>query len=300
MVPMWLPVVVQWHSVIEYHPVLGWKAKRNFEGCCLEERDDVFRIQVGPDGWPGRLPLADSRTVVIGDSFAFGYGTDSDDTYFNVRPELLIKPLGAPGYNMAQEVLLLQEVAPALNGKTVIWFVYYGNDLYDNMSPEMTGYRCPFVAQDTKGNWDIVTRHISPEKWASSLGRQGKRRLHIDQNIFTRSYLSERAFSACEYLIGKGRAICRRAGAHLIVMTIPFPQMVESETVVQGRTIDPQYADDMLRGICQKWDIPMVALKDMLNRSDYKISDEHWNDRGHRKVADIIARTCQQASFTPL
>ena len=82
-------------------------------------------------------------------------------------------------------------------------------------------------------------------------------------------------------------------------MTIPFPQMMEREPAVQGRPIDPQYADDMLRSICEKWAIPMVALKDMLNRGDYKMSDEHWNDRGHRKVADIIARTCHQASSIP-
>jgi hypothetical protein len=292
LIPLLQPSVVDWPTLIEFDPQLGWKPKAGFRGHCVEARDDVFEVQIGPDGWAGRHTVDESRVVIIGDSFAFGYGVDADKTYFNLNPELGMKPVAAPGYNMVQEVLLLEELSGSLQGKTVLWFVYVGNDLYDNLSPEMTGYRCPFVVRDGQGDWKIVTSHISSDKWWCSSGRQGKRRAHIYQNMFTNSYLSKRAFSACEYLIKRARAICDRARATLLVVTIPFPQMLEREAVVQGRTIDPQYADDTLRGICEQWGVPILHLKDALSRADYKRDDEHWNERGHRKVAEIIAAAC--------
>jgi len=44
----------------------------------------------------------------------------------------------------------------------------------------------------------------------------------------------------------------------------------------------------MIRGICEKLDVEVSYLKDLLSRDDYKPYDEHWSDRGHRTVARVI------------
>ncbi len=39
------------------------------------QRDDMFRVVTDREGWPGTRSLDESAVVVIGDSFAFGYGS---------------------------------------------------------------------------------------------------------------------------------------------------------------------------------------------------------------------------------
>ena len=53
----------------------------------------------------------------------------------------------------------------------------------------------------------------------------------------------------------------------------------------ERRCRDP---DRMIRGICEKLDVEVSYLKDLLSRDDYKPYDEHWSDRGHRTVARVI------------
>ena len=281
------PLVVRWPELFEFHPRLGWKAKPNFHAYCLEERDDVFEVVTGADGWAGSRTIAESQVVVFGDSHAFGYGVDNSRAFFHVA-EVAIKAVGAPGYNMVQEVLLMEELGPSLRGKVVVWFVYYGNDLYDNLAPEMNGYRAPFATETADGRWRIETSHVTASKWSASLGRQGRQMARIPEKFFKKSFLGDRAFSACEFLIGKGKDICRHAGAELVVMTIPIALMLESSPSIHGKRIDVEYPDQRIREICNELHVDLICLKDLLRRTDYKPYDEHWSERGHRAVARAI------------
>jgi hypothetical protein len=283
------PPIIRWPELFEFHPRLGWKAKPNYRAYCLEERDDVFEVATGADGWASSRTTGDSQVVVFGDSHAFGYGVDTRSAFFHVA-RVPIKAIGAPGYNMVQEVLLMEELGPSLRGKVVVWFVYYGNDLYDNLAPEMNGYRAPFVAQTADGVWRIETSHINPSKWSASLGRQGRQMTRIPENFFKKSFLGDRAFSACEFLICEGNKFCQQAGAELVVMTIPIPIMLEASPTLHGKRIDTDYPDQKIREICCKFDVDLICLKDLLHRSDYKPYDEHWSERGHRAVARAIDR----------
>jgi hypothetical protein len=112
----------------------------------------------------------------------------------------------------------------------------------------------------------------------------------IPENFFKKSFLSDRAFSACEFLIGKGKDLCRVVGAELVVMTIPVPLMLESSPLVYGKSINADYPDQKIREICSKLNVDLICLKDLLQRSDYKPHDEHWSERGHRAVARAIDR----------
>jgi hypothetical protein len=289
-IPLFRPATVRWPELFVFHPILGWKAKPAFNGHCLEERDDIFHVVTDPDGWPGQRSLSESRIVVIGDSMAFGYGVATKNAFFELNPGMRIKAVGAPGYNMVQELLLMEELSPSLKGKDVLWFVYFGNDLYDNLSPEMTGYRAPFVAQNADGDWQIITTHISPSKWSCSVGRQGKvPYATIKKQLMTKSFMGDRAYSACEFLLGKGRDICRTAGAELIIMTVPFPMRAQAAPFLQPFGSDQDYPDRRIRAICEKLQVPCVALRNVLTPGDYKRWDEHWNERGHRKVAQAIS-----------
>lgn len=294
LVPLFQRTVVPWEGLIEFHPKLGWKPKPNFDGYCLEQRDDVFHVVTGPDGWPGRSSLSESPVVVFGDSFAFGYGIDARKSFLELVPEVPIKAIAAPGYNLVQEVLLMEELSSELEGKLVVWLVCLANDLYDNLSPEMSGYRTPFVRwSETHTRWEIVAHHVNPSPWSCSAGRQGVLRFRFDQGFGASGFLSDRAYSACGFLISQGRDITRRAGADLVVATIPTPRQLECDQASASEEgtggFDPEYPDEQIGAICERLQVRFVPLKPYLNRADYKRRDEHWNEKGHQKVAEVLA-----------
>ena len=64
---------------------------------------------------------------------------------------------------------VLEQLAPKLRGRLVVWFIYCGNDFYDNLAPDLHGYRRPFVREARPdGGWEIVTDHVRSEPWPIS------------------------------------------------------------------------------------------------------------------------------------
>ena len=287
---------LRWPQLIEFDPVLGWKPRPNLTARHMA--DDLYEITTDAHGWRGRVGLADGKIVVFGDSFAAGYGIDDKDFFANLDPRLAIKPVGINGYSMVQELLLMQRYAGQLRGKVVVWFVYHGNDLYDNLSPDMHGYRAPFLREvNGTGEWEIVTHHIDPTRWPLA-GAMRLKGLHYHARLAelcSPTYLSQRAYSACEFLIRRGLDVCEQAGAKLVVMTIPDTTQLTEQGVKflmsrgpDSKTFDEDYPDKMIGEICRKLGVPFVATKELMDPTDFKKTDCHWNRKGHRRIAEIL------------
>jgi hypothetical protein len=294
--PRFQPSVARWSDMFIYDPVLGWRVRPDLDAHVSHVPDDVFRIRTGPDGWHGRGTIEDSDVVVLGDSHAFGYGVDADATFSAVSAKPRIKALGAPGYNMVQELLLLRSVQARLAGRMVVWLVYPGNDIYDNLSPaQPAGQRTPFLRQ-IEGGWEIVSRHLSPERWTASAGRgRGGEYFSTLAALYCSTHLAERAYAACAFLIEQAADVCERAGARLVVTTIPSPFVMEERGLAllrsrasQPQAIDPDRSDRELRASCDKVGVEFVALKEHLSRSHFKAIDDHLTEAGHRALADVI------------
>jgi hypothetical protein len=183
-----------------------------------------------------------------------------------------------------------------ISWKIIVWFIYIGNDIYDNLSPEMTGYRSPFVRQ-TQGNgdWEIVTSHLAPVPWTCSVGIRHSRKYPIRPALHSDTFLAQRAYSACEALIERGSNLCDQIGSRLVVMSIPHPLALSPQDVERARrdhpflgVIDPDYPDRKLGEVCQKVGVQFIALKKHLDRGDFKPADDHWTQRGHRRVAKVL------------
>jgi hypothetical protein len=205
-----------------------------------------------------------------------------------------VKAVGALGYSMVHGVLLMEQLERKLAGKLVVWFVYLENDLQDNLAPEMRQYRAPFVRMnaDTRA-WEIVDAHVSREKWAGS--NADVRRLF--PRMCVPGPFSDRAYSAAEYLIGRAQAACVRAGARLVVVTIPHsmqltPTGLEFMRMRCGpnpELCDPDLPDRRIAEGCLKFHVPMIAAKQHLTQADYKRRENiHWNERGHRRMARVL------------
>jgi hypothetical protein len=287
------PRFVPWTELMQFDRALGWRPRPNLNAHYLAELDDVFRMITDAEGWPGRRPLDRSAVVVVGDSFAAGYGVDAHRTFAELHASLPVKAVGAPGYSMVHGVLLMEELAARLSGKLVVWFVYPENDLQDNLAPEMRGYRAPFLRLSAaSGSWEIVTSHVAPGRWNAS--RSDVRRLL--PRFCVPGPLADRAYAAAGYLIGRAGAACERAGARLVVVSIPHPMQLTAEGVAEmarlsgepGRC-DAGLPDRRLGELCRLHRVPLLRASDRLNRGHYKVREGiHWNERGHRQMARLI------------
>jgi hypothetical protein len=287
------PRSLRWSEIFVFDPVVGWRARPNVEGYLIEDRDDVFRVKTDRDGWHGRGTVDEARVIVLGDSYAFGYGVDAERSFASISA-CRIKAVGAPGYNMVQELLLMREMGSTLAGKLIVWFAYFGNDLYDNLAPTQGGYRAPFVREVANG-WEIVTEHVSAQRWSASAGRAGRQHLPILAELHAATYLAGRAYRACAFLIGEGAAICQQVGARLVVMTIPSPLVLDEQgyTLLLSNAhdpgaVNPDFPDRQFAQICAEVGVEHVPLKRFLSRRHFKIRDDHWTEAGHRVVATVI------------
>lgn len=280
------PRTVKWSDVIQFDPMVGWKPKSGIRAVCEAPQADPFHVETDQEGWRGPASLDESELVVFGDSFAFGYPVNRP--FFDVSmPGIRIKAVAADGYNMVQELLLMSQYAPRLGGKLVVWFIYPGNDLTDNLSPSMWGYRSPFLLQSGE-DWEIFTKHLKPEKWPAHPRFDRDRKITA---VFGRNMASDRVYKACEYLISHGQALCRRAGADLVVLTIPWTIQYEKLpwAAVNDRTLDPDLPDNKISDICIKLGVEFVPGRQHFSLRHFIPNEGHLNEKGHVHLAKVLS-----------
>jgi hypothetical protein len=285
------PRFVPWTELMTFDPALGWKPRLNLDVHYLAARDDVFHVVTDAEGWPGTRSVEESAIVVIGDSFAFGYGVDHGRSYAELKGGLPIKSLGAPGYSMVHGVLLMEQLGQRLAGKLVVWLVCLENDLEDNLGPALLRYRSPFAKRTING-WEIANDHVTPVRWTCS--EWGRTRLL--PYLCVPGPIPERAYAAANYLIGRAAAACAKVGAHLVMLSVPDPTQLTpaGRAALAARSGQPELFDEnapdrRLAESCQRFGVTFVAGKDHLSYREYKrIEGLHWNERGHRLISVLL------------
>ncbi|HUI06232.1 MAG TPA: hypothetical protein VL486_04435 [Verrucomicrobiae bacterium] len=284
-----------WNRLIEFHRGLGWKPKPNLDAHYFARGDDVFRLRTDSEGWIGLGRLEDNDIVAMGDSFVFGYGIDGERAFTQLDPRLRVKAVGCTGYSMVQGVMLMREFGERLRGKLVVWFICIENDLYDNLLPNKPGfYRTPFVRRrNGSGDWEIVAEHVSPSRWDYS--SDGRPYYPMLAKLCTPGPLADRAFSACDYLIREAKQVCDRAGATLVVVTIPNKYQLSPagakflRSHLDGQdNFNPLYPDERIASICRAQGVPFVAGAEYVGANDYKRHDTHWTAAGHRHMVKLL------------
>ena len=313
-VPLWaVSALIRWlgrqplfeppafpEPIVEYAPGIGARPRPHLD--CSSRAQDVFRLTTDADGWRGSTAIADADVVAFGDSFAFGYGVDDADCLTEHAGGLVVKAVASPAYSMVHSLLWMRRLADRLGGKTVVWFLFCGNDLSDNLRPDLSDHRMPFVRQMATGGWEVVTDHVSAEPWTFGGGPRP------DDELFaamcTPSADADRALGAADHLIGEAAAVCRAAGARLAVASIPPTGLVKQPEEIRALASDPARADldavdRRLAASCARRDLPFVALRPLLRPRHYWRDDMHWNAAGHRLAGRVVTALHQAAGGTP-
>jgi len=287
------PPSVPWSDLIEFMPEIGWRNRADAQATVRAER--AFRVTMDAEGWRGTGSINEAEMVVFGDSFAFGHGVDDKAFFADRCSGLRVKALGANGYNMVQELLWMERLQERLSGKIVVWFAFYGNDLMDNLCTNFQHYATPFLRKAGEGgSWEIVTEHVGPDPW--TFDPQWGYRDKIAE-ICTRGRHSDRAFSACDFLIERGRQLCLNAGARLVVVGIPDVKMLDpaERKRLRSRSSSPEafdttLPDQRMSEICRKRGVPFLPLSDVVTVDDHLPNDCHWTAAGHGRVARVLEK----------
>ena len=287
------PGATPWNELIEFDRDLGWRTASNLDTAA--RADSVFRFTTDHEGWRATREFSDSDVIVLGDSFAFGFGVDDDAHFANVRlrggRQPAVKSVGVVAYNLVQEYLLLEQHAQRLAGKTVVWQIYVGNDISENLKPHLGKYRVPFLqATGDPDEWSVVTSHLKPEPWPWHTGDAHEMNAHAELCCDTRD--AQRAYASTRYLLRRARDLCAEHDAELVVMGVPdrwdFDTAALRTYAPDPLSFDPDRPTKQLTSFCDDLGLEFVDLRQHLDRSHYKAADNHWNEAGHRRVAEVV------------
>ena len=138
--PGWAPVSAE-RLLWRHHPGLGWFHVPNCESRFrhrdfdISVRTNELGLRDGPvvrRASPGAI-----RCLVLGDSFAWGYGVEEDERFSErieaLQPALQMINAGVSGYGTDQQLLLYRMLGPRLKPDLVL-VLLHGNDFTNNVS----------------------------------------------------------------------------------------------------------------------------------------------------------------------
>lgn len=300
--------------------VLGHRLRPN---TVATERAPEFSVQyyTGPDGFRESPPptgaeaqeAGGSRIMVLGDSFAFGYGSEWDDAWATRMEHALdgsgypaeVINTGTPGYDTRSEVLLLERVIGQYR-PSVVLINFLTNDLFTNL---------PVARSETSKQ--VVERRVQE----IGGGKQSelhsvvllKRALMSLDRLYCQLYLGtqrreyftlpmsrhiQAQLKTTQELLEQASAVASSNGARLVVLSVP--QLFQVLHVAHGydfEGVDSRWIDgEMARHAEENGYVWLPAL-DFLAEAYrggatdlYYRFDGHLTPEGNEAVAQFLAR----------
>jgi hypothetical protein len=278
-------------------------------------------IHGGRLGFRGDHSAGEAPIVMLGDSFALGWGVEEEDTIEEVLSAevgLDVANLGVSGYAPQQALLALEHHGLALSPRIVVW-VLYAND--------------PFDAAGFDG-WvegGKVARRLEPKSWFQmSYNRhsaaykfykcyapfRSSRRVHFEgdglEYLFVHYWQREldlenedvaRGFVRTKEALDRLAELAAQHDFVPVVCTVPFKEQVYWEDYLPlahaaGRDVAPREELDRpleeLAGHARALGITTLEAEPYLRAARaeqiYLVHDPHFTPAGNRVVGEALAR----------
>ncbi|HET9209341.1 MAG TPA: GDSL-type esterase/lipase family protein [Thermoanaerobaculia bacterium] len=286
-------------------------------------REGLRGPEIGPKS-PGTL-----RVLVLGDSFAFGVGAQSDETYPARLQEILrargiraeVLNAGAPGYGVPDETAWYERWGKPLAPDVVLVTVFIGNDLQDAVpGPKPMAVDGALVMPGERSGslsrWLYYHSQLFVLIKNSSLGASLRRLLGRPEPLETRQQREEFDLYAREgtsEMVRQGAAETERAVARLAadaggarVQAVVIPSLIQVDphrwqANLRRFGLDPARYDrtrpnQIFEGIFARHNIPVLDLTEPFSaalargQKIYYSIDQHLTPAGYRLAAERIGR----------
>ncbi len=259
-------------------------------------------VTTNPWGLRGPAVAADSLTrkvLVLGDSYAFGWGVPDEKGFVRrleaaLRQEFPAVPIecingGVPGYAIYQQTLMLDYVRRRTPIDAVVATISLANDPVDDL--RIRRFAPDHLAEfryDLRDPSSATARIIAASRLLTLLD------LRTTSLQFSLTNTNRECQTlACESMTQLAK-VCREAGLPLVWLIVPRAQEIRSGPVWRGvlngatdrmRTHFRELAAD-LKVPCL--DLKPVLAKTQAKQDAYLAADAHWNEAGHRAVAAAV------------
>lgn len=310
LVPQWTPARAERALFWHYDATLGWSHRPNQDGRFVH-RDFSVRVKTNSAGLRDdeyRIERTDKkRMLVLGDSFAWGFGVELADRFDKIIEQRLanweVINAAVSGYGTDQQFLYLRDIGTAYQPDVVL-LLLHENDFSTNIAAEAYWYNKPYFSLEN----DRLTLSNVPVPEATFL--QKLDRLLLGRTFFLgRVYLrtarpviayfsqgpdrsdgsddvnSETAGPLTVRLLEAIDAVCTEHGARFVLVSIPT---------------DDDRKKAALDAFSNESDVPYLGLDEYF--STFKVAmefpnDAHWNATGHAAASEAIANFLEEQSI---
>jgi hypothetical protein len=263
-------------SYVEYDPTLGWKYRPGANERHRTEEFDVD-VRINAQGFRGAdwnpRPAGATRILVLGDSFAFGWGVGEEQCFTSVLgglvPHWQVLNAAVSGYGTDQQLLLLERLLPAVAPDLVV-SVFCENDRLENISSRMYGQYKPYFAYRDES---LELRGVPvPRPWAERASYLWRA---LTKSAWERALDERRVDPDGEWVLvcELYRAMVRELGG--------VPLLVVSE---QGRLADLAREEPAIHHL---------DLRPVFAGAEDEVTwplDGHWTPVAHAKVAHALEK----------
>ena len=265
-----------------YHPDLGYTLKPGkFVFAEREFSNDYFINSLGVRD--AEDALRRPEIVIIGDSFALGWGVEQDETFAKLlerKTKLKLLNTSVPSYGTVREMIMLRRVDIS-NLKCLI-IQYCGDDYDENLSYYLNGNH-PQIMRDV--TFDKLTEHHSREK-RYFFGKYLL--LKIKKKIDERKYRPQADIPAAKlndvdlflHVLKQNSDIL----SSVPIIVFEMNGRDQSNTFTNGlkqqaiSSSNPAFIQNLI----------VIDMSQYLRDNNFFVLDDHLNPSGHEIVADVL------------
>ena len=265
---------------------LGWVTIPNLDLERQNSDGEIYHLQTDARSYRGASDFPSSggarKMLVVGDSFAFGEGTNLEDRFDTVLAEhvdnVAVVNVGVPGFGTDQQVLRARDQIDAIGEGDLVLLLIYGNDFYDVARTQHSGRSKPWVELSD----GTLVRHVTDISFVEWL-RDKSFLFSVISTRIARDPLFEERFpqslDIIEALLAEFSAEVNSRGAEMWL-------------VLHGLEVKefplPFQRDEILARLCDKGD-KCFDLDSVINAPGYFLNDGHWSAEGNHAVGAYMA-----------
>lgn len=267
-------------AFVEYDPVLGWRHRPLARERHVTDEFDV-EVSIHSRGFRGPewdLARGDGRprVLVLGDSFAFGWGVEYAESLCGrlatLEPSWKVYDAAVSGFGSDQESLVLDQLVDEI-APDVVLVVFCENDLYENSLSVTYGKHKPWFER-SGGGLELHGVPV-PRPWLERISALWRA---VEKTRWEDSFAARPRDVEAEWQLTED--IYRRMRARLGAT----PLLVASSDARLAR-----FARES--GVCGHVDLLPALSMGATSGASGPVAypkDGHWTPEGHRRVAEVV------------